>query len=101
MAIRTDEEEEAEAQELGEQAQAAADTIRATVLQLLREGEVHPHVIVLAVARIAGELGASAALAAGKDAEAMLGDLAEVLRQAGQDQRETLLAEMLPVAGRA
>jgi hypothetical protein len=71
------------------------------VLRLLREGEVHPHLIVLAVARVAGELGASAALAAGEDVEAMLGDLAEVLRQARQDQRETLLAEMLPVAGRA
>jgi hypothetical protein len=27
--------------------------------------------------------------------------LAEVLRQAGQDQRETLVTELLPVAGRA
>ena len=99
MTIRT--EEKTEVRELGEQAQATADAIRATVLRLLRDGEVHPHLIVLAVARVAGELGASAALAAGEDVEAMLGDLAEVLRQAGQDQRKTLRAEMLPVAGRA
>jgi hypothetical protein len=99
MAIRI--EEETEAQELEKQAQAAADAIRATVLRLLRDGEVHPHLIVLAVARVAGELGASAALAAGEDVEAMLGDLAEVLRQAGQDQRETLRTEMLPMAGSA
>jgi hypothetical protein len=88
-------------EELGEQAQAAADAIRATVLRLLKEGEVNPRLVVLAVARVAGELGASAALAAGEDVEARLGDLAEVLRQAGQDQRETLQTEMLPVAGRA
>jgi hypothetical protein len=56
---------------------------------------------VLAVARVAGELGASTALVSGEDLEAMLGDLAEVLRQAGRDQREMLRAELLPVAGRA
>ena len=88
-------------EEFQKQAQAATDAIRATVLRLLRDGEVHPHLIVLAVARVAGELGASAALAAGEDVEAMLGNLAEVLQQAGQDQRETLLTELLPVAGRA
>jgi hypothetical protein len=101
MVIRTDEEEESEARELEEQMQAAADAIRAAALRLLRDGEVHPHLIVLAVARVAGEPGASAALAADEDVEAMLGDLAEMLRQAGQDQRETLRTEMLPVAGSA
>jgi adenine-specific DNA methylase len=85
MVIKADDEEETEARELGEQAQAAADAIRATVLRLLKEGEVDPRLIVLAVPRVAGELG----------------DLAEVLRQAGHDQREMLQAEMLPVAGRA
>jgi hypothetical protein len=72
MAIRIDEEEEPEAQEFQEQAQVAADAIRATVLRLLRDGEVHPHLIVLAAVRVAGELSASAALAAGEDVEAML-----------------------------
>jgi hypothetical protein len=100
MTIRTDEEEETEAQELQKQAQATGDAIRATVLRLLKEGEVHPQLIVLAVARVAGELGASAALAADEDVEAMLSDLAEMLRQAGQEQREMLLAEMLSVTGR-
>ncbi len=50
--------EELEQQELEAQMQAATDAIRAAILQLLREGEVHPQVIVLAVARVAGELGA-------------------------------------------
>ena len=53
--------------------------IRATVLRLLRDGEAHPHLIVLAVARVAGELGASAALAADEDVEAMLSDLGRAL----------------------
>jgi hypothetical protein len=52
----------AQGPDLEEQMQTATDAIRAAVLRLLREGEVHPQVIVLAVARVAGELGASAAL---------------------------------------
>ena len=99
MTISTDDGEESEAQKLGEQAQAAADAIRATVLRLLKEGEVHPHLIVLAVARVAGELGASAALAAGEDVEVMLGSLAKVVRDAGREHHETLQVAM--VAGRA
>lgn len=59
--------------------QAATDAIRTAVLRLLREGEVHPHLIVLAVARVAGELGASAALAGGQDVEKLLGELADVV----------------------
>ena len=101
MTIRTDEEEETGAQELHQQAQAAADAIRATVLRLLQDGEIDPRLIVLAVARVVGELGASAALASGEDVEVVLGGLAEALQRAGHDQQEALLTEMLPVAGRA
>ena len=95
--------EEPEQQELEAQMQAATDAIRAAVLRLLREGEVHPQVIVLAVARVAGEVGASAALAGGQDVEKLLGELADVVREAGQRHLETLQAELeaLPVAGNA
>ena len=95
--------EEPEQQELEAQMQAATDAIRAAVLRLLREGEVHPQVIVLAVARVAGELGASAALAGGQAVEKLLSDLAEALQQAGQEHHEMLRAEIdaLPVAGNA
>ncbi len=86
---------------LEEQMQTATDAIRAAILRLLREGEVHPQVIVLAAARVAGELGASAALAGGQDVEKLLGELAEIVREAGREQREMLRAEMLPVAGSA
>jgi hypothetical protein len=56
---------------------------------------------VLPVTQIAGELGASAALASGQEVEKLLGELAEVLQQAGRDHHETLQALALPVAGSA
>ncbi len=90
-------------QELEAQMEVATDAIRAAVLRLLREGEVHPQVIVLAVARVAGEVGASAALAGGQDVEKLLGDLVEALQQAGREHHEMLSADLdaLPVAGNA
>src|SRR5829696_8013687 len=95
--------EEAEQQELEVQMEAAVDAIREAVLRLLREGEVHPQIVVMAAARVAGGLGAAAALASGQEVEEMLDDLAEALRQAGRGHHETLRAELaaLPVAGNA
>jgi hypothetical protein len=52
-------------EDLERQMQAATDAVRAAALRLLQEGEVHPQLVVLAAARVAGELGASAALATG------------------------------------
>ena len=95
--------DEAEQEDIGEQMGVATDAIREAVLRLFREGEVHPWVVVLAAARVAGELGASAALAGGQDTEKLLGELAGVMRQAGRDQAQTLRAEGLlaPAAGNA
>jgi hypothetical protein len=94
--------EAVEAQELGEQLLAAADAIRAAVLQLLQAGEVDPRLIVLAVAQVAGELGASTALASGRqEAEHLLDELAEVVRQSGRDHHEALKVALLPAAGNA
>jgi hypothetical protein len=53
------------------------------------------------VARVAGELGASAALAGAMDVEPTLDELAEVVRQAGTNHEKVLRAEALPVAGNA
>ena len=86
-----------EQQELAAQMEAATAAIRATVLRLLQDGDVHPQLVVLAVARVAGELGASAALAS----EELLRELARVLQQAGRAHYEMLQAELLPVAGSA
>ncbi len=101
MAAVDDTDEETGDRDLGRQAEAAADAIRAAALRLLEEGEVHPRLVVLAVARVAGELGASAALAGGEDAEALLDALAGFVREAGREHREVLRAVALPTAGSA
>ena len=66
---------------------------------------MHPQLLILAVTQIAGELGASAALASGREVEELLGELADVLEQAGREHHETLqaltLTLTLPVAGSA
>jgi hypothetical protein len=93
--------EEPERDELAARMEAATDAIRAVVLRLLKEGEVHPRLIVLAAARVAGELGAATALAGGEDAGEVLGGLAEVVRQAGLEHHEMLRGVTLPVAGNA
>ena len=94
-------EDEPEQPELEAQMEVATEAIRTTVLQLLQEGRVHPQLVILAVTQIAGELGASAALASGQEVEELLGDLAGVLQQAGRDHHNMLQAELLPVAGSA
>jgi hypothetical protein len=87
--------------EFAEQLAAATDALRAAVLRLLQEGKTHPQLIVLAAAAVAGELGASMALADGQDLEALLGELAEVVRQAGRDHQAMLRGAVLPAAGNA
>ena len=94
-------EDEPEQPELEAQMEVATEAIRTTVLWLLQEGKVHPQLLILAVTQIAGELGASAALASGREVEELLGELAKVLQQAGRDHHETLQALTLPVAGSA
>jgi hypothetical protein len=95
--------EEPDQEQLEAQMETAVNTIREAVLRLLREGEVHPQIVVMAATRVAGGLGGAAALASGQDIEGLLDDLAEALRQAGQEQHEMLRAELaaLPVAGSA
>ena len=91
----------ADEETLATQAEEAADAIRAAALRLLKEGRVYPRLVVLAVARVAGELGAAAALAGGEDAEALLDALAGFLREAGREHHEALRVVTLPVAGSA
>ena len=70
--------EAAEDQDLEAPMRAATEALRETVLRLLRLGEVHPQLIVLAMARVTGELAAAAALAGGQELEPLLGELAEL-----------------------
>ena len=92
----TDEQDELEAQ-----FQTATEGLQRAVMHLFQDSDIHPHVMVLALARVTGEVGAGAALASEQDPEEMLGELAEVVRRAGWEFREMLEAEALPTAGNA
>jgi hypothetical protein len=89
----------AEERDLEQQLHTARPAIRAAVLRLLQAGEVDPPIIALAVAGVAGELGASLALAGEDDLERVLGDLADVVRQVGREHREMLEVAVAPAAG--
>jgi hypothetical protein len=92
----TDEQGEGEAQFW-----TATEGLQRTVMRLFQDSDVHPHVMVLALARVTGEVGAGTALAGGQDPEELLGELAEVVRRAGREFREMVRAEALPTAGNA
>src|SRR3954452_23111612 len=92
----TDEQEELEAQ-----LETAMEALQGAVMRLFQERDIHPHIMVLALARVTGEVGAGTALAGGQDSEELLGELAEVVRQAGRGFQEMLEAEALPTAGSA
>jgi hypothetical protein len=93
--------ETAEQDELEAQFQTATEELQRAVMRLFQDGDIHPHLVVLALARVTGEVGAGAALASEQDPEEMLGELAEVVRRAGREFRETVRAEALPTAGNA
>jgi hypothetical protein len=87
--------------DLERQMWAATETLREAVLRLRRVGEIYPQVIVLAAARVAGEMGADAAREGGEDVERLLGELAEIMREAGLKHHATFQAGGLPVTGNA
>jgi hypothetical protein len=83
------------------QLQIATEGLQRAVVRLLQDGEVHPHLVVLALARVTGEVGAAAALAGEENHEVLLDELAEVVRQAGREFHELARAEALPTVGNA
>ena len=97
--MRTD--AEAEQEELEEQLWTAAEELQRTVMRLFQDSDIEPYLVVLALARVTGEVGAGTALAGEQDPEELLGELAEVVRQAGRGFQEMLEAEALPTAGSA
>src|SRR5919205_4325944 len=94
-------EETAEQDELEAQFQTATEGLQRAVMRLFQDSDIHPHVMVLALARVTGEVGAGAALAGEQDPEELLGELAEVVRRAGREFREMLRAEAMPTTGNA
>ena len=71
--------------ELEKPMRAALEAVQEAVTRLLREGEHDPQHLVLALARATGELGAAVAHAGGVEAETVLGDLADLVREAGRE----------------
>src|SRR3954447_22315440 len=64
--------ETAEQDELEEQLWTATEELQKAVMRLFQDGDIHPHLVVLALARVTGEVGAGAALAGGEEpAEAL------------------------------
>src|SRR5689334_10340517 len=80
-------------EELDAQAEATLDALRATVVRLLRDGGVGPRLVALAVARVAGELGASVAVADGVGLERVLAELADFTRRAGREHHALVRLE--------
>jgi hypothetical protein len=87
--------------ELEAQFRTVTEGLQRTVMRLFQESDIHPHVMVLALARVTGEVGAGTALAEEQDPEELLGELAEIVRRAGREFREMVEAEALPTAGNA
>jgi hypothetical protein len=94
-------EETAERDELETQFLTAMEGLRRAVVRLLQDGDVHPQLVVVALGRVTGEVEAGTALASRQDPEELLGELAEVVRQAGREFREMVEAQALPTAGSA
>src|SRR3954447_21136014 len=88
-------------EKLAAQLQTASEAFQGAAGRLLREGEMAPQLIVLAAARVAGELGAGMTMAEGLDIETTLGELADLMRRTGREFHEMLQAEALPTAGNA
>ena len=82
--------------EAANQMEAAAEAIRGAVLRLLEAGEVDPRFVVMAAARVTGELGADIARIGEVELEVVLGDLADLVREALGE----LAAAAEPVPGR-
>ena len=83
---------------LDAQAEAALDVLRAAVIRLLRDGGVSPQLVALATVRVAGELGASVAVADGLALERVLGELAGFMCAAGREHHALMRAEEVPAA---
>ena len=96
--------EEAEHRVFAEQMEAATVIVQQTVGRMLREGAIHPHVVVLAVARVAGELMGALAAASGNNLDEVLRDSTEIVHQAARnhyDEVQAITAEVMSVAGNA
>src|SRR3954470_2075358 len=89
--------ETAEQEELEAQLQTATGELQRAVMRLFQDSDIHPHLVVLALARVTGEVGAGTALAGERDPEELLDDLAGVVRRAGREFQEMVRLKAPPV----
>ena len=93
--------DETEQHELEAQLQTVTEALQKTVMRLFQDSDIHPHVMVLALARVTGEVGAGTALAGEQDPEELLHDLAGVVRQAGREFHDMVRLATVTAAGSA
>src|SRR4051812_50143391 len=92
----TDEQDEREAQFW-----TATGELQRAVMRLFQDSDIEPYLVVLALARVTGEVGAGTALASEQDPEELLGELAGVVRRAGGGVRGGGAAGAVPPPGDA
>lgn len=92
--------EKSEQRTFDEQLETAVELVVEPIQRMLHAGEIEPHIVIFAVAKVAGELTAAFAAAGGYNQEEVLGGIAEIVRRSGRDYHEAL-AETMPVAGNA
>src|SRR3954469_23215906 len=90
-----------ERDELEEQLWTATEELQKAVMRLFQDRDIHPHLVVLALARVTGEVGAGTALAGEQDPEELLDGLAGAVRRAGREFHEMVQVGALPTAGNA
>jgi len=90
-----------EQHKLEAQLQTATEALRKAVMRLFQDRDIHPQLVVLALARVTGEVGAGAALAGEQDPEKLLDDLAGVVRQAGREFHDMVRLATVTAAGSA
>jgi hypothetical protein len=93
--------ETAEQDELEAQFWTATGELRRAVMRLFQDSDIEPYLVVSALARVTGEVGAGTALASEQDPDELLGELAEAVRRAGREFKGMVRAEALPTAGNA
>jgi hypothetical protein len=93
--------ETAEQEELEAQFWTATGELQRAGMRLFQDRDIHPHLVVLALARVTGEVGAGTALAGEQDPEELLHDLVGVVRQAGREFRDMVRLEAAPITGSA